>query len=100
MQAITNDFLNKHKLRTDAKTRYIDLISEIGELGAEITKSTEYGKKDFTVTSQMIDEIGDCVFSLLALCNELNIDAEEALHKSLAKYMRRFESKGSIGSCS
>ena len=98
MQKSAETFIDKYNLRTDISTRYLDLVSEIGELGKEIIKSTKYGKEDFTVNSQVVGEMGDCLFSLLALCSELNIDAQDALCKVLTKYERRFDEKGSIGS--
>ena len=90
MQDVVQQFIGKHNLQADFKTRYIDLVSEIGELGGEITKGTNYGKKDFETNDATALEIGDCLFSLLALCCELNIDAKEAMSKSLSKYERRF----------
>ncbi len=42
--------------------------------------------------------MGDCLFSILALCCEMNIDAEEALNFALNKYKQRNELKGNIGS--
>ena len=98
MQNLADEFIDKYQLQTDAATRYIDLVSEIGELGKTIVTSTNYGKKDFEITAQMLDEAGDCLFSLLVLCSELKIDANEALVKSLAKYESRFERKGSVSS--
>jgi len=78
--------------------RYIDLVSEVGELGKEIIQGSSYGKNDFEVTDKPQDEIGDCLFSLLALCCSLNINAEETVKNSLNKYERRFNERGSIGS--
>jgi len=98
MQKSVEDFIQKYKLQTNETTRYMDLVSEIGELGKEILKSTNYGKNDFTNNMSIADEIGDCVFSLLALCSELNIDAHEALNTSLAKYESRFSKTHDIGS--
>jgi len=95
MQKTVEDFINKHKLQSDEATRYIDLVSEVGELGKEILLSTNYGKKDFTNNPAITDEIGDCIFSLLALCNELGIDAHKALSASILKYEARF-SKDSV----
>jgi len=98
MQESVKEFIEKYRLRTDGQTRYIDLVSEIGELGKEIIKSTDYGKNEFAQNSHITSEIGDCMFSLLSLCCELNIDAEEALRDSLSKYEQRFMEKGEIGS--
>ncbi|MCL2170610.1 MAG: MazG-like family protein [Defluviitaleaceae bacterium] len=97
MQQMVSDFVTKYNLHTSAEARYIDLVSEIGELGKEIIKGSDYGKTPFAQTPQMQDEIGDCLFSLLALCDLLEINAEEAVKKSLSKYETRFAEKGDIG---
>ena len=98
MQKTVANFIAEYNLSTDVQTRYIDLVSEIGELGKEILTSTDYGKNDFLTNAQMIDEVGDCLFSLFALCHEMGIDAQNALNNSLAKYEQRFDNKGDIGS--
>ena|GEM_PF-217365 len=98
MQPHVQAFINKHNLQTTPQARYIDLVSEVGELGKEILSSTDYGKQPFAQTSKHADEIGDCLFSLLALCSTMGINAKDALHGALAKYAKRFQQKGSIGS--
>ena len=91
-------FIDDHTLRCGAETRFIDLVSEIGEVGKELLKGTDYNSKELHLSDAMKSEIGDCLFSLFALCQELQIDPEEALANSLAKYKKRFEQHGSIGS--
>ena len=98
VQELVADFVSKYKLQTDRETRYIDLASEVGELGKELIKGTNYGKTAFMQSAQIEDEIGDCLFSLVALCCEMNIEAREALEKALMKYDMRFIRKGDIGS--
>ena len=98
MQKAVANFIAEYNLNTDAQTRYIDLVSEIGELGKEILTSTDYGKNGFTPNPKMLDEIGDCLFSFFAMCHEMKIDAEGALNKSLSKYEQRFADKGDVGS--
>jgi len=98
MQQLVSDFISKYNLQTNEHTRYIDLISEIGELGKEIIKSTNYGKCEYVQTPETREEMGDCLFSLLALCSAMNIDAEDALQKVITKYEARFQKKGDIGS--
>jgi len=88
MDAVQN-FIQQHSWQTDVQTRYIDLVSEIGELGKEITKSTDYGKRELILSEQMTDEMGDCLFSLFALCHAMGIDAQAALDGALDKYERR-----------
>lgn len=91
-------FLDEYKLRCGINERYIDLSSEVGELGKELLKATDYGKADFRMTADTEQELGDCLFSLIALSRELGIDPAAALDSALAKYKRRFDAKGRIGS--
>ena len=52
----------------------LDLVSEIGEVSKELLKSSDYGKGDLKVTEDMKKEMGDVLFSLIVLANELDID--------------------------
>lgn len=90
--------IGQYHLNCGHKARYIDLVSEIGELGKELLKGSDYGKDLFQITSDTKEEMGDCLFSLIALCHELGIDPESALDLALSKYKRRFDEKGDIGS--
>ena len=56
-------FLDEYKLRCGITERYIDLSSEVGELGKELLKATDYGKVDFRMTADTEQELGDCLFS-------------------------------------
>jgi uncharacterized protein YabN with tetrapyrrole methylase and pyrophosphatase domain len=47
---------------------------------------------------KMCDEIGDYLFSILALFCEFNMNAQEALQNTLSKYDLRFAKKGDVGS--
>jgi len=53
-------------------------------------KSTNYGKQEYSQSPHMREELGDCLFSLLALCTAMNISAEAALKTVLQKYESRF----------
>ena len=44
------------------------------------------------------DEIGDALFSLLAVAESLDVDAGDALDESLAKYEARIDETGSASS--
>lgn len=98
MQQKVNAFMSKYHLSCGENIRYMDLVSEVGELGKEIIKSTDYGKRAFNLNETTLEEMGDCLFSILALCCELNIDASEALEYALNKYEERFNHKQSISS--
>jgi len=98
MQKLAADFISEFSLQTGPEIRYMDLVSEVGELGKEIIKGSNYGKESFIKTPELAEEIGDCLFSLLALATELEIDADVALGQALSKYRLRFAQKGHIGS--
>lgn len=97
-QEAVAEFVRVHGLETDACVRFLDLVSELGELSKELLKASDYGKRPLAATEAMKDELGDCVFSLLCLCGVLELDAEEALDGALAKYERRIARHGEAGS--
>ena len=98
MQHQIRQFINTHGLNCGPESRFIDLASEVGELGKEILKATAYGRKPFTPGPGCQEEMGDCLFSLLALCCETGIDAAEALEGALDKYRARLRRRGDAGS--
>lgn len=42
-------FTEEYNLTCNSEVRYIDLVSEVGELGKELLKGTDYGKKSFQI---------------------------------------------------
>ena len=98
LQARVAEFGKKHGLETDVEARLLDLVSEVGELSKEALKSSSYGKSGFKSTDEWASELGDAFFSLLALANETDVDAEVALDGALRKYERRLSEKGGAGS--
>ena len=97
-QQLVEEMIKKYELETTIESRFIDLTSEIGELGKEILKGTEYGKKVFTPTENLESEIGDTIFSLTCIANSLGINMNQALHSAMNKYQKRFQNKSSIDS--
>lgn len=98
IQEKVDELIKKYNLESPIEIRFIDLISELGELGKEILKGNEYGKKDFCNTENIESEIGDTFFSLICVANGLNIDLQNALDNVLNKYENRFSKNGNIGS--
>ena len=98
MQKKVEDFLTVNQLHCGEVTRYLDLVSEICEVGKELIKGSDYGSKPYQQTEALQEELGDCLFSLLALCCEANVNAEEALQAVLQKYEERITRKGDAGS--
>lgn len=98
IQEKVDELIKKYNLESPVEIRFIDLISELGELGKEILKGNDYGKKDFCNTENLESEMGDTFFSLICVANGLNIDLQNALDNVLRKYENRFSNKGNIGS--
>lgn len=98
IQEEVNEMIKKYDLESSTEIRFIDLVSEIGELGKEILKGNDYGKKEFSRTDNLESEVGDVLFSLICIANGLNIDLKSALNGVMTKYNSRFSEKGNIGS--
>lgn len=90
-------FVQTHDLRAPAAYRTLDLAAEVGEIAAAVAGTTDYGAEPSAVAVPD-DELGDALFALLALADNLEVDAEEALETSLAKYESRIETDGDPGS--
>ena len=98
IQRKVDKLIKEYSLECSNEIRYIDLVSEVGELGKEILKGNDYGNKEFSKTENLESEIGDAFFSLIGLSNGLNIDLKDALDSVLDKYKNRLSNTGSIGS--
>ncbi|WP_128477081.1 MazG-like family protein [Halorussus pelagicus] len=91
------EFLAEHEMDADPAYRILDLASEVGELAKDANESTDYGASPEQVDVNA-DELGDALFSLLAVAESLDADAEAALDEALAKYEQRIEATGDPGS--
>lgn len=91
------EFMENNELGGTTPFRLLDLVSEVGEVAKDATKTAEYGEspEDLDVKK---DEIGDVLFSLLAVSNDLDIDAEEAFNDAIEKYEDRMNEEGDPGS--
>ncbi|WP_135824777.1 MazG nucleotide pyrophosphohydrolase domain-containing protein [Halorussus ruber] len=91
------DFFEKHDMEGEPAYQILDLASEVGEIAKDAADSTGYGA-DPDELDVKSDELGDALFSLLAVAESLDVDADEALDEALAKYEARIEETGDPGS--
>lgn len=84
------EFIQHHELHASPVYRLLDLEAEVGELAKEMLESTSYGDEPAQLHVS-VDELGDVLFTLLALASTLEIDADDALEVSLSKYERRLD---------
>ena len=85
-----NSLLDKADKRMDVQSRMMDLSSEVGELSKEVLKSTQYGKKEFVMTSEFKEEYGDVLYAILCMGIENGIDIEANIKKMIKKMNSRF----------
>ena len=90
-------FLERHGLEATPGFRILDLASEVGEIAGDAAKSSNYGINTESLEVGE-DELGDAFFSLLALADDLEIDASRALDRAIEKYRSRIEETGDAGS--
>lgn len=100
LQKDVDNFISKYNLESPTNIRLLDLVSELGELAKVQLKGTNYGRWDYhdDIFPNWMDEMGDVLFSLMALANIQNIDLEDCLKRSIEKYQKRLDSYGDAGS--
>jgi NTP pyrophosphatase (non-canonical NTP hydrolase) len=91
------EFLDEYDMDADPEYRILDLVSEVGELAKDANDSTDYGESPEDLDVKR-DELGDALFSLLAVAESLDVDAERALDEALEKYRGRIDETGDPGS--
>ena len=93
-----NDNRTCHKKPMPTFARILNIQSELGELSKEYLKHSKYGTIPFELDENFKDEMGDVLYAILSLANELELDAEECLDKTLNKLQTRMDKNKSMGS--
>ena len=91
-------FARQHGLVHDPATHALDLVSEIGEVAKEVLLASDYGRRAPEFEPQLAGELGDALYSLLALAEACGVDAGRALTAALEKYKHRLSERGKAGS--
>ncbi|QBI21298.1 nucleotide pyrophosphohydrolase [Egibacter rhizosphaerae] len=83
--------MDSHDLRCQPLARVADLSSETGEVAKELLISTGYGrhKPPAAASPELRAEVGDLVFSVVALAVELDVDPGAELDAAVARYEER-----------
>jgi NTP pyrophosphatase (non-canonical NTP hydrolase) len=98
LQARVREFLERHDLSHTPQTHALDLCSEVGEVAKALLEASDYGQVPLSADPALAEELGDVVFSLMALAESLDVNVDQALDGALAKYERRLATKGHSGS--
>ncbi|HID88312.1 MAG TPA: nucleotide pyrophosphohydrolase [Anaerolineae bacterium] len=91
-------FARKHGLLHGPVVHALDLAAEVGEIAKAVLEGTGYGSEPFRTTDDLRAEIGDALYSLLALAESCGVDAGGVLEEALAKYEHRLAQSGRAGS--
>jgi len=92
------EFAQKHNFSPDPGVYALDCLSEMGEVAKEILQATAYGRRPPQWTPEIRAEMGDLLYSLCLLAESVDVDLDQALAETLAKYTQRWQEKGDIGS--
>jgi len=92
------DFMRLYQLQHDPTTHALDLTSEVGEVTKEILLATDYGHEALQVRPELVNELGDTLYSLLALAEACDIDIDETLTRALEKYESRLGQQSEVKS--
>ncbi|MDQ3143107.1 MAG: nucleotide pyrophosphohydrolase [Bacteroidota bacterium] len=94
-QKLVDDWIKKFGVRYfNELTNTVILMEEVGELARHISRT--YGEQSYkkvtdetTHGENIKDEMGDILFVLFCLANQMGIDMKDALHKSIQKKSER-----------
>lgn len=89
MQEQVTEFVSKYGLKADAQSRYIDFMSEAGQLGQAILQASDYGSRPLYVTDEIAAKAGDTLFSFFAMISDFGLDAQDILDAVMASYQAR-----------
>lgn len=92
------EFAQKHNFSPDPGVYALDCLSELGEVAKEILRVTQYGRCPPHWSPEVRAEMGDLLYSLCLLAESVDVDLEQALDETLAKYHTRWLEKGHLGS--
>jgi len=90
IQALLDAWIKQRGRYWSPLSQYARLAEEVGELGREL--NFRFGDKPRTqkdAAGSLTDELGDVLFIVVLLANDLGIDLVTALSNTLRKYERR-----------
>ena len=97
LQQLAAEHTEKTGTRLSLPYRALDLCAETGELAQEILRDSGYGKHGAAKPSEKtVAELGDSLFSLLCMANEMHVDVEDVLRVTLTRYRRRLQGTGNL----
>jgi NTP pyrophosphatase (non-canonical NTP hydrolase) len=95
LQTTVDNWIRQYGVRYfDEKTNMLLLMEELGELSRLMAR--KYGEQSFKnkytpdeIDAMIQDEIGDILFVLTCLCNQMNLDINDIMNKNIEKKVLR-----------
>lgn len=86
----------KFKFHWSNYVQFMHLVEEVGELGEAITvregdRKSGSGGRALADHTDIKEELGDVLFAVLQIGNQLKVDAEDALVTTLKRYERKLK---------
>lgn len=93
-QSEVKELSKKFNFNWSSYLQFIHLVEEVGELGEALTvhkgdRIAGTGKKALADHSDLEEEFGDVLFTLLELGNQLNFDLTSSLDKTFKRYNKK-----------
>ena len=91
MQNVVDNWIKEYGIRYfDEKTNMLVLMEEVGELSRLMSR--KYGEQSFKdpseaerVDERISEELGDCLFVLICLANQMGLSIEEIMDRNIRK---------------
>lgn len=97
-QGKVKKFMDENNANIPIEYQMLDLVDEIGEVAKEISKMSGYGTRKPEFREEIIIELGDALYSLIAVANYYDVDLLKSIDMAMEKYTKRIEKGGHAGS--
>ena len=93
-QKQTKKLAEKFGFKWSNYVQYIHLVEEVAELGEALTvhqgdRKAGSGETALADHTSIEEEIGDILFNILEISNQLNVDASAILEKTFERYQEK-----------
>lgn len=81
------------KRPSDLKSLYLELVGEVGE-AANALKHTTWWPDGKDTESHVVEELGDILWYIFAVCDSMDLKVEDILKSNMEKLAKRYPSLG------
>ena len=98
LQKIVKNWVKTKGFKWSAYAEFCHLVEEVGELGEALTvkqgeRQAGSGYEGLADHSDLEEEIGDILFSLIGIANRFNIDLENCFNSTIKRYDKKVDKR-------